>query len=71
MFLMFGYSWSKEKDADKFLLDGNHANSFLVKNKRATYVPEGCDTEEFIEIWGVGIPDIAERKRKEYVAQCC
>ncbi|XP_078372981.1 uncharacterized protein LOC144656605 [Oculina patagonica] len=29
MFLVFDYCWAKKKDADKILLDGNHANSFL------------------------------------------
>ncbi|XP_078382805.1 uncharacterized protein LOC144665420 [Oculina patagonica] len=33
MFLVFDYSWAKEKDADKFLLDENHANSFLVQKR--------------------------------------
>ncbi|KAL9966288.1 hypothetical protein ACROYT_G024341 [Oculina patagonica] len=33
MFLVFDCFWAVEKDAVKFLLDGNHANSFLAHKR--------------------------------------
>ncbi|XP_078372943.1 uncharacterized protein LOC144656594 [Oculina patagonica] len=48
MFFVFDYCSAKKKDADKILLDGNHANSFLVHKRRGW--PEWCEyAQEYAE----------------------
>ncbi|KAL9966287.1 hypothetical protein ACROYT_G024340 [Oculina patagonica] len=46
MFLAFDYCWAKKKDADKILLDGNHAKSFLVKRQWQWYYNYVQNTSE-------------------------
>ncbi|KAL9966289.1 hypothetical protein ACROYT_G024342 [Oculina patagonica] len=44
MFLVFDCFWAVEKDAVKFLLDGNHANSFLAhKRSVCSYIQDLTD----------------------------
>ncbi|KAL9967060.1 hypothetical protein ACROYT_G025223 [Oculina patagonica] len=44
MFLVFDYSWAGKEDADKSILNGNHANSFLVhKRDWCSYVQSNAE----------------------------